>query len=176
MKFFETPLRGALLIDIEPIKDERGFFARTYCEREFQDHGIEHGFVQCNISHNKRKGTLRGLHYQAPPYEEEKLISCTRGSIYDVIVDIRPNSPTYKKWFSVNLTEKNGKMIYIPSGFAHGFQTLCDDCNVFYQMGNFFQGAASRGIHWSKNGLNINWPIENPIVSNRDNSFVSLDF
>ena len=134
MKFIETELKGAFLINPEPLEDERGFFARTWCRKEFEQHGLNPDWVQCNISYNKRKGTLRGMHYQIAPYAEAKLVRCTMGAIYDVIIDLRPDSKTYRQWISAELSAENRKMIYIPQGFAHGFQTLVDNTEVFYQM------------------------------------------
>lgn len=170
MKFTEIFLKGALVIELEPIKDERGFFARSYCKQEFADHGIECDFVQCNISHNERKGTLRGMHYQAAPYEEDKLVSCIRGAIYDVIVDIRPNSETYKQWFAIELTDTNRKMLYVPKGFAHGYQALLDDTDVFYQVSHNFVYEAGRGLHWNDPAFHIEWPVEPTCVSIKDQS------
>ncbi len=137
MIFTQTPLAGAYLIDPERIVDERGFFARTWCRDEFERHGLETRLVQCNISYNARRGTVRGMHYQAKPHEEVKLVRCTQGAIHDVIVDVRPDSPTYLRWFAQELTAENRRMFYIPGGFAHGFQTLSDDAEVSYQMSGF---------------------------------------
>src|SRR5210317_898218 len=138
MTFTETKLKGAFVIDLEPIQDERGFFARTWCKKEFEAHGLNPNLVQCNTSFNKKKGTLRGMHYQTAPYEEAKLIRCTMGSIYDVIIDLRKESETLKQWYACKLTAENRKMLYVPEGFAHGFQTLEDNSEVFYQMTEFY--------------------------------------
>ena len=171
MKFIETPLKGAYIIELEPIEDERGFFARSFCKEEFKRHGIEFEVAQCNISYNKKKGTLRGMHYQAPPHEEGKLVSCIKGAICDVIIDLRPDSPTYCKWFAVELTAKNYKMLYVPKGFAHGFQTLEDNTVVFYQMSEFYHPECARGVRWNDPAFGIEWPISNPIMSEKDKSF-----
>ncbi|MCK5398353.1 MAG: dTDP-4-dehydrorhamnose 3,5-epimerase family protein, partial [Thermoplasmata archaeon] len=138
MIFTETRLKGAFIIDIEPIEDDRGFFARSWCRNEFEKHGLNPDLVQCNISFNKKKGTLRGMHYQTAPHEESKLVRCTRGSLFDVIIDLREDSGTYKKWFGIELSAENRRMIYMPGGFAHGFQTLEDNTEVFYQMTEFY--------------------------------------
>src|SRR5665648_637609 len=138
MRFTETRLKGAFIIEPERLEDERGFFARTFCQKEFEAHGLNPRIVQCNISYNKHKGTLRGMHYQVVPMAEAKLVSCTRGAIYDVIIDLRPESPTYCQWFAEELNAENRKMIYIPESFAHGFQTLEGETEVFYQMSEFY--------------------------------------
>ncbi|MFQ5545347.1 MAG: dTDP-4-dehydrorhamnose 3,5-epimerase family protein, partial [Acidiferrobacterales bacterium] len=137
MIFTETQLKGAFVIEPELIEDERGSFARTFCRHEFEAHGLNSNLVQCNISFNKKKGTLRGMHYQASPHEEAKLVRCTRGAIYDVIIDLRPHSPTFKQWVAVDLTWDNRKIIYVPEGFAHGFQTLEDNSEILYHMSQF---------------------------------------
>ena len=148
MIFKETKLKGAYIIELELLEDERGFFARSFCIDEFKKNGIDFNIVQCNISYNKEKGTLRGMHYQIAPYEEAKIVSCIRGAIYDVIIDLRQESPIYCKWFAVELSAKNYKILYIPKGFAHGFQTLEDDTVVFYQMSEFFHPECTRGVRW----------------------------
>jgi dTDP-4-dehydrorhamnose 3,5-epimerase len=153
MIFTETRLKGAFIIEPEKLDDERGFFARTYCQKEFKDHGLNPVVAQCNISFNRVKGTLRGLHYQIAPYEEAKLVYCTKGAIYDVIIDLRASSLTFKKWFGVDLTAENRRMLYIPEGFAHGFQTLEDDTEVFYQMSEFYNPEYARGIRWNAPAL-----------------------
>jgi dTDP-4-dehydrorhamnose 3,5-epimerase len=175
MKFIETPLEGAYLIEIEPISDQRGFFARSWCEHEFGDHKLNSNLVQCNISFNTKKGTLRGMHYQIKPHEEAKLVRCTQGSIYDVVVDIRPNSPTFRSWHGVNLSSNNRKMLYIPEGFAHGFQTLEDNTEVFYQMSNFYHGESARGLKWDDPDVGIDWILkDNLIISERDQGYPSI--
>ena len=175
MKFIETPLKGAYLIEIEPISDHRGFFARSWCEQEFGDQGLNSNLVQCNISFNTKKGTLRGMHYQIKPHEEAKLVRCTQGSIYDVIIDIRPDSPTFKLWHGLNLSGLNRKMLYIPGGFAHGFQTLEDNTEVFYQMSNFYHGESARGIKWDDPDVGIDWILkDNLIISDRDRGYLPI--
>ena len=168
MKFTETKLKGAYIIEFEPIEDDRGFFARTFCKKEFEDHGLNPRIVQCNISHNKKKGTLRGMHYQTAPYEEAKLVSCIKGSIYDVIIDLRSDSSSYCQWFAVVLRAEDYKMLYVPEGFAHGFQTLEDNTTVFYQMSEFYHEECARVIRWDDVMLDIKWPIPGPIVSEKD--------
>jgi dTDP-4-dehydrorhamnose 3,5-epimerase len=166
--FKETKLKGAFIIEPERVEDERGFFARTFCRNEFEAHGLNPHLVQCSVSFNMKKGTLRGMHYQASPHEETKLVRCTSGAIYDVMLDLRPTSPTFKQWVSVELTGENRRMVYIPEGVAHGFQTLEPDTEVFYQMGEFYHSESSRGVRWNDSSFVIQWPIAQPIVSVRD--------
>jgi dTDP-4-dehydrorhamnose 3,5-epimerase len=168
MKFTETELKGAYLIEPEPLHDERGFFARAFCEHEFAAHGLETRFVQCSISFNHRKGTLRGMHYQSPPHEETKIVRCTNGAIYDVIVDLRSDSPAYRKWIGVELSAENRLMLYIPKGFAHGFQTLADDCEVFYQISEFYDPQTARVQRWDDPSSGIRWPLTPTVMSQRD--------
>ncbi len=158
MRFISLPLSGAFLIDIEPIEDERGFFARSVCVDEFARHGLNARFVQQSLSFNKRAGTVRGLHYQAAPHEEEKLVRVTRGAIYDVIVDLRRDFPTYGRWFGIELSADNHRQLYIPRGFAHGFQTLCHGTEILYEMTVAFQPSAARGLRWDDPQLGISWP------------------
>ena len=175
MKFTETGLPGAYIVDIEPVEDDRGFFARSWCKNEFAAHGLNTSLAQCNISFNKKKGTLRGLHYQERPYEEAKVVRCTRGAIYDVIVDLRPDSPTRRAWKAVELSADNGRTLYIPEGFAHGFQTLTDDAEVYYHMSEFYYPEAARGVLWNDPLLGIQWPFSaEPIISVRDQAFPLL--
>lgn len=171
MKFTASRLQGAYVIDLEPIEDERGFFARSWCRHEFQSHGLNPELVQCNISFNRRQGTLRGMHFQEPPYGETKLVRCTRGVIYDVIVDLRPDSRTFGAWAGYELSADNRKMLYIPEGFAHGFQALEDSCEVSYQMSTFYHAPSARGVRWDDPAFGIEWPLRNPIVSDRDASY-----
>ncbi len=171
MIFTETPLKDAYIIELERIEDERGFFARSWCVREFEEHGLNPNMVQCNVSFNKKKGTLRGMHYQAAPHEEAKLVRCTRGALYDVIIDLRPDSPTFKKWFGVELTAKNRKMFYIPEGFAHGFQALEDETEIFYQMSEFYHPENARGVRYDDPAFGIEWRLGDMLVSNSDRSF-----
>jgi dTDP-4-dehydrorhamnose 3,5-epimerase len=156
---------------MEPHRDERGFFARTWCRQEFEAHHLNPELAQCSTSFNKRRGTLRGLHYQDDPYAEAKLVRCIRGAIYDLIVDVRPGSTTFKQWLSVELTADNLLMLYIPEGFAHGFQTLEDDTEVFYQISEFYHPECSRGIRWNDPLFDLRWPIEARIMSERDENF-----
>ena len=171
MKFICTPLEGAYVIDLEPVFDERGFFARTWCREEFLAHGLNPNFTQCSISLNTRGGTLRGLHYQDKPYQEAKLVRCNSGAICDVIVDLRPSSPSHAKWFAVELSAANRRMLYAPEGFAHGFQTLTDDTEVFYHITESYQPQYARGVRWDDPIFGIDWPNKDPIISARDKSF-----
>jgi dTDP-4-dehydrorhamnose 3,5-epimerase len=176
VKFIETRLKGAYIIEPEPIEDERGFFARSWCQQEFEAHGLNPNLVQCNISFNKKKGTLRGMHYQVTPHEEAKLVRCTKGAIYDVIIDLRPDSPTFKQWIAVELTAKNYKMLYIPEGFAHGFQSLEDNTEVFYQMSDFYHPQCARGVRWNDPVFKIEWPQNEWIISDRDLQYPYFEF
>jgi dTDP-4-dehydrorhamnose 3,5-epimerase len=171
MIFKETTLKGAFVIEPERRHDERGFFARTWCQREFAAEGLPPQWVQCNISFSRQRGTLRGMHYQAAPYEEAKLVRCTRGAIYDVIIDLRAESPTFRRWVAVELTTDNRCMLFIPKGFAHGFQTLVDDTEVFYQMSQFYAPEYARGVRWDDPAFKISWPAEKRIISERDQGF-----
>ena len=174
MIFKEIKLKGAYIIELEPLEDERGFFVRNFCQKEFKEHGLNFPIVQCNISYNKKKGTLRGMHYQVAPYEEAKLVSCISGAIYDVIIDLRPDSPTYCKWFALELTAHRSpltaayKMLYVPEGFAHGFQTLEDNTVVFYQMSEFYHPECARGVRWNDPAFGIEWPIKQLVISSKD--------
>lgn len=172
MIFRETNLPGAFLIGPEPIEDERGSFARTWCRREFAAHGLCTDLAQCSISYNAREGTLRGMHYQVAPHAEAKLVRCTRGAIYDVILDLRPESPAYRRWVAAELTAANRLALFIPEGVAHGFQTLKDDCEVFYQISEFYEPACARGVRWDDPAFGIEWPpAGRRIISDRDLSF-----
>ena len=171
MIFKETRLKGAYIIEIEPLEDERGFFARSFCQKEFEEHGLNPCIVQCNISYNKERGTLRGMHYQVAPYEEAKLVSCVRGAIYDVIIDLRPNSPTCSQWLAAELSSENNNMIYVPEGFAHGFQTLKDDTVVFYQMSEFYHPECARGVRWDDPAFGVVWPDGVRFISDRDQQY-----
>jgi dTDP-4-dehydrorhamnose 3,5-epimerase len=175
MIFLKAPLRGAYVIEVEKHEDERGFFARSWCAREFAANGLDPHLVQCNVSFNKRKGTLRGLHYQIPPYAEVKLVRCTKGSLFDVIVDLRKDSPTFLKWFAIELTATNHRMLYIPKLFAHGFQTLEDDTEIFYQMSEFYEPPASKGLRWNDPTLGINWPDADRTMSQKDQAYPNLE-
>lgn len=169
MIFTETKLKGAFVIDIETIGDERGFFARGWCRKEFDSHHLVSSMLQANISFNKKKGTLRGMHFQVAPKQEAKLVRCTTGAIYDVIIDLRSDSDTYKEWTAVELTAENHKMFYVPEGFAHGYQTLQDNTEVFYLVSEFYSPEHERGIRWNDPTFNIKWPIlHNIIISDKD--------
>jgi dTDP-4-dehydrorhamnose 3,5-epimerase len=172
--FTETRLEGAYLIKPERVEDERGFFARTFCQREFGAHGLNPHIVQCSISFNKRRGTLRGMHYQSAPHQEAKLVRCARGAIYDVIVDVRPFSATYRQWVAAELTAENRCMYFVPEGVAHGFQTLVDDTEVFYQMTEFYFPECARGVRWDDPGLAIHWPQPPTSIAPRDLAFPLL--
>lgn len=171
MKFQPLPLEGAFLLELEPLVDDRGFFARTYCAEEFRAHGLNSHLVQCSLSFNKQKGTLRGMHYQAKPHEEVKLVRCTRGAIYDVILDLRIDSSTYRQWVAVELSEENYNALYIPAGFAHGFQTLIEGTVVFYQMSEFFHPECAKGVRWDDPAFGIAWPFEDSVMSQKDRSY-----
>lgn len=171
MNFIKTPLKNAFIIEPERLEDERGFFARTYCRREFAAHDLNPDFVQCNISFNLRKGTLRGMHHQVAPHEEAKLVRCTMGAIYDVIIDLRPDSETYKKWFGVELKAADRRMLYIPEGLTNGFITLADNTEVFYQMSEFYTPDSAKGVRWNDPLFGIVWPGEVKHMSERDKNF-----
>jgi dTDP-4-dehydrorhamnose 3,5-epimerase len=169
--FEETFLSGAFVIEPERLEDERGFFARTWCQRELEERGLDTRLAQCNISFNKWKGTLRGMHYQEAPHEEVKVVRCTRGSILDIIVDLRSESPTFKDHLSVELSADNRRMLYIPTRFAHGFLTLEDSTEVFYQMSEFYAPRAARGFRWNDPAFEIRLPIEVAVISERDQTY-----
>ena len=171
MIFTPCKLAGAFIIDLEMASDERGFFARTFCEKEFESRGMRGRFVQCNVSFNKKKGTLRGMHYQAAPHDEAKLVRCTAGAVYDVIVDQRGSSPTFKQWLSTELTAENHRALYVPEGFAHGFQTLRDDTEVFYQMSEFYVPNYARGARWDDPAFAIRWPDDQRTILSKDLSY-----
>jgi dTDP-4-dehydrorhamnose 3,5-epimerase len=171
MIFSETKLKGAFVIELERFTDERGFFARSWCQKEFEKHGLNPRLVQCNISYNISKGTLRGLHYQVSPCEEAKLVRCTMGAIFDVIVDLRPESPTFKHYFADILSAGNRKMLFIPEGFAHGLLTLQDDSEVLYQMSDFYSLDHAKGARWNDPAFGIQWPDEVLVVSERDRGY-----
>lgn len=171
MIFKETKLKGAYIIEIEPIEDERGFFARSFCVKEFKEYGLNPNIAQCNISYNEKKGTLRGMHYQVAPHEEVKLVRCTMGAIYDVIIDLRPDSPTFKQWIGVELTKENHQMLYVPEGFAHGFQTLEDRTEVLYQISELHHPEWARGVRWNDPAFGIFWPVNVEIISVGDQQY-----
>ena len=171
MIFTETELPGAYLIDLEPIEDSRGFFARAWSEIEFAEHGLETRIAQCSLSFNKRRGTLRGMHLQRPPHEEVKVISCIGGALFDVILDLRPDSPAFRRWLGVELTHDNLRMVYVPRGFAHGFQTLADDTEVFYMISEPYVAETAGGVRWDDSALGIEWPLAPTEISERDRNW-----
>jgi dTDP-4-dehydrorhamnose 3,5-epimerase len=175
VRFTETKVAGAFLIEPEPIEDERGFFARTFCREEFEAHGLNPVVAQCNLSFNHRRGTLRGLHYQAAPHQEAKLVRCTRGAIWDVALDLRPGSPTYRAWFGAELSDGNRASLYIPEGCAHGFLSLTDAAEVAYQMSAPYAPGAARGVRWDDPAFGIEWPGEVLVINQRDASYPDVE-
>lgn len=171
MIFEQTRLKGAYIIEPERLEDERGFFARTWCHREFHERGLNPRLVQCNDSFNLKRGTWRGMHYQEAPHEEAKLVRCTRGAIYDVIVDLRHDSLTFKEHVAVMLSAENRRMLYVPERFAHGFITLEDKTAVFYQMSEFYSAASSRGFRWNDPSFNIRLPLDIAVIAERDRTY-----
>jgi len=171
MKFSETKIKGAYLLEIQPIRDERGYFSRSFCPDEFKSRGLDFDIVQCNVSYNQKKGTLRGMHYQCAPHEEAKIVSCLQGALYDVILDLRPASETFRQWAAVELSaawEKSHKMVYIPKGCAHGFQTLTDDTVIYYQMADSYHPESARGVRWNDRAFDIIWPLPVRVMSKKD--------
>jgi len=171
MIFRETRLSGAFIIELEKFEDDRGFFARTWSEREFEARGLDPCIDECNVSFNKEKGTLRGMHYQASPHAQTKIVRCTMGSMYDVIIDLKQESPTFKQWIAVELTAENRLALYVPRGFAHGFQTLEDNTEVFYQMSGVFVPESGRGVRWDDPAFGISWPGTERIMAARDREY-----
>lgn len=168
MIFKETPLKGAFVIELEERSDDRGFFARSFCMDEFEAHGLKSRVAQCNLSYNHKAGTMRGLHYQLPPAAETKLVRCTRGAIYDAIIDLRPDSPTYLQSFGIELSEDNRKALYVPEMFAHGYQALTDGAEVTYQVSEFYTPGQERGLRYDDPAFNIQWPLEVTVISDKD--------
>ena len=175
MTFTETPLAGAYTLEVTRLEDERGFFARSYCSEEFFARGLVTQWSQCSVSFNNRHGTLRGMHFQAAPHEEHKLVRCTSGAIFDVIVDLRADSPTRRRWFGTELTASNHRALYIPQGFAHGFITLADDSEVSYMISVPHAAGYGRGLRWNDPALGVQWPLKPTVVSARDAEFPLLD-
>jgi dTDP-4-dehydrorhamnose 3,5-epimerase len=171
MLFHKTKLPGVFEIHIDSKADERGFFARTWCQKEFESQGLNGRLVQCNLSFNKRRGTLRGMHYQAAPYAEAKLVRCSKGAIYDVVLDLRPDSPTFKDWIAVALTAGKRNMVYVPEGCAHGFLTVEEESEVTYQMSEFYNAESARGVRWNDPAFNIMWPEKVQVISERDGTY-----
>lgn len=171
MIFADTNIKGVFIIEPEVINDERGFFACTWSQEEFEKRGLNPRLVQCNMSFNHKRGTVRGMHFQQKPHEETKLVRCTRGAMFDVALDLRPDSPTRYQWTGVELTSENRRMLYIPEGFAHGYQTLIDDTEIFYQMSEAYHPGSARGLRWNDPRLGIDWPLEVTSISKRDQEF-----
>lgn len=174
MLITETKLKGAFVIELERFEDVRGFFARAWSNREFEAHGLNASFVESNVSFNKKKGTFRGMHYQLPPYEQVKLVRCTRGSIYDVIIDLRRDSPTFKQWFALEMTSENHLSLYVPGEFAHGFLTLQDNTEVFYQTSVHYAPEHGRGVRWDDPVFGIDWPIDDMLMLPRDRDYADF--
>jgi dTDP-4-dehydrorhamnose 3,5-epimerase len=175
LRFLPSELPGAWVIEQERHADERGFFARTWCAEELMRQGLETSLAQCSVSFNHRRGTLRGLHYQAPPFTEVKIVRCTRGALYDVAVDLRPDSPTFRKWVGVELTEENGRALYVPRGFAHGFYALADGTEVAYQISAPFVPEAARGVRWNDPFVGVVWPGPVEVMAVRDREYPDTD-
>ena len=175
MKFVATDIPGAYVIELTPFADERGFFARSWCEREFAEQGLNPRLVQCSISFNHKKGTLRGMHFQFPPAAETKLVRCTRGAILDIIVDLRPESSTYLDHIAVELNEENGRALYVPERFAHGYQVLRDSTETSYQVGEFYAPDCESGLMHDDPRLNLQWPLPVAVISDKDQKFKLLD-
>ena len=175
MRFVPTSLTGVYVIEQERHMDERGFFARTWCADEFAQHGLEPKLEQCNVSFNRCRGTLRGLHYQVPPFAEVKLVRCTRGALFDVAVDMRPDSPTFRRWVGSELTQDNGRALYVPRGFAHGFLTLADGTELSYQMSTAYAPEAQRGLRWDDSFVGVAWPERVQVISSRDRDYPDVD-
>jgi dTDP-4-dehydrorhamnose 3,5-epimerase len=171
MVITETKLKGAFVVELEPFPDMRGFFARAWSDREFEAAGLNARWVESNVSFNKKSGTLRGMHYQIAPYEQDKLVRCTRGRIYDVIIDLRSGSPTFKQWLAVDLSAENHVMLYVPGEFAHGYLTMEDNTEVFYQTSAYYAPEHGRGIRWDDPAFNISWPTTDPILIDRDRDY-----
>ena len=171
MKFTETPIGGVYVIDVEPVEDHRGFFARTFCEDEFRARGLETHFAQASIAFSARKGTLRGMHYQRDPWAEVKLVRCTRGGVYDAVIDLRPLSPTFRRNFAVELTADNRRLLYVPKGLAHGYQTLEDDTEISYQMSTPYHPEAAAGVRWNDPAFGVRWPAEVTVIAERDAAY-----
>lgn len=171
MRFEKTNISGVVEVHLEQKADERGFFARSWCRREFEQAGLNPNLAQCSISYNPHHGTLRGMHYQAPPRAEAKLVRCTRGAIYDVAIDLREQSPTFRKWVGAMLTAENRAMLFIPEGCAHGFLTMEEDCEVFYQISDFYSAESARGVRWNDPAFGVIWPEQPRLMSERDRTY-----
>ena len=174
MRFSETRFKGVVVIDLEPQRDERGFFARAYCAEELAAHGLNPAIAQSSISFNRKKGTLRGMHWQIHPHEEDKMVRCTAGAIFDVVIDVRRASPTYGQWLGFELSAENRTSLYVAGGFAHGFLTLTDNAEVFYQMSVPYAPQMGRGIRWDDPDIGIKWPARPAVISERDRLYPML--
>jgi dTDP-4-dehydrorhamnose 3,5-epimerase len=175
MIFTETPLKGAYVVEVQQLRDERGFFGRSWCKNEFAEHGLNPAIAQSNISLNYVKGTVRGMHYQIAPFREAKVVRCTRGSIFDVIIDLRRESETFMKWFGIELSSENYSMLYVPERFAHGFQTLQDQSEVFYEISQIYSASHARGVRWDDPHFDIHWPLEISTISEKDRLYPDLN-
>lgn len=175
MIFTETKLKGAFIIEIDGFQDKRGLFARVFCQREFEAHGLNANVVNTNVSRSVHKATLRGMHFQRQPMAESKLVRCTKGALYDVIIDLRPNSPTYKEWIGVELTEQNYRMLYVPEGFAHGFQTLVEQTEACYQVSQFYAPDHEGGVRWDDPNFDIKWPLAPSVMSEKDQNWPNFE-
>ena len=175
MIFTETVLKGAFLVEVKKLEDDRGFFGRAWCQQEFEDHGLNANIRQINTSFTHKKGTIRGMHYQIDPYQESKFIRCTRGRIFDVIIDLRPDSETFMQWIGHELSEDNYRMVFVPENFAHGFVTLQDHCEVYYPTTEFYTPGSERGIRYNDPAYNIDWPVEVEVVSEKDMGHADFD-
>lgn len=175
MKFIETPLKGVFVLELERLEDKRGFFARSWCREDFESRGLNANLMQCSISFNNKKDTLRGMHYQVTPFEEAKLVRCTAGSIYDVIIDLRSGSRTFKRWYAVELSGKNRKTLYIPEGVAHGYLTLENNSEVFYQISELYHSECTAGVRWDDPAFGIKWPVKPRIIASRDANYKDFD-
>ena len=175
MHFIETDIAGAWIVEAERIEDERGFFARTWSVRELTERGLDAQLAQCSVSFNRRSGTLRGMHFQVPPHEETKLVRCTAGRIFDVIVDLRRASPTFRRWVGVELSAENRRALYIPKGCAHGFQTLADGCEVFYQISAEYAPQSARGVRYDDAAFGITWPLPVSVIAARDRAYKDFE-
>jgi len=175
VKFSEMRLDGVYLIEMEPVTDERGFFARTWCQREFKEHGLNPQLVQCSVSFNTLRGTVRGMHYQDEPHAETKVVRCTRGALFDALIDLRPNSPSFRQWIGVELTADNRRMLYVPPGIAHGFQTLEDNTEVAYQISEFHHPECAKGVRWDDPAFGLTWPEPVRIIAPRDQRYPDFE-
>lgn len=171
MIFTETKLKGAFLVDLQRLEDQRGFFARAWCQKDFEEHGLNPHLAQVNLAFNKKKGTLRGMHFQHPPHQECKLVRCSRGALYDVIIDLRRHSPTYQQWIGVELRAADYRMLFVPEDFAHGYQTLEDNTEAIYQVSQFYAPKSEGGVRYNDPAFGIKWPLEVTVMSDKDKAW-----